>query len=144
VNVDSDPTETIEPPEPATPMQPQEVPVQPAPAPQVYYVPQPMPVYYVSTPVQYMQPTLEGQGNMPIRGYAPMPMPMSRPVYYSKENEQFVGVGPGSFMYEQATDGTYVRAPLSYPPAAVYPPPQSDAGRKPPAVPGSDVRGFMS
>jgi hypothetical protein len=145
VNLDSDPMETIEPPEPAALAQPQEAPVQPTPAPPVYYMPQPMTVYYVPAPsVQYMQPSLEGQGNMPIRGYVPMPMPMSRPVYYSKENEQFVGVGPGSFVYEQATASTYARAPLSYPPAAVYPPSQADAGRKPPAVSGSDVRALAS
>lgn len=82
---------------------------------------------------------------MPVRGYIPMPMPISRQVYYSKENEQFVEMGPGSFMYEQATAGAYVRAPLSYPPAAVYPPQaQADTDRKPPAVPGMDVRGLAS
>lgn len=81
---------------------------------------------------------------MPMRGYVPMPMPMSRPVYYSKENEQFVSMAPGSFMYEQATAGTYVQAPLNYPPPAVYPHPQADAGRKPPAGSGPDVRGLAS
>ncbi|KAF3320929.1 PB1 domain-containing protein [Carex littledalei] len=141
VNVDSDPTETIEPVEPVVPAPLQEAPVQPAQAPPVYYMPQPMPVYYMPAPVSYMQPSLEGQGNMPVRGY--IPMPISRQVYYSKENEQFVEMGPSSFVYEQATGGAYVRAPLSYPPAAVYPP-QADTDKKSPAVPGMDVRGLAS